>query len=62
MAQLRRIDPSGRVFTSYHIFLLAFILLGLNILFNLYNQHILGLGYPFNTFLFIPEDRFADFF
>jgi hypothetical protein len=49
-------------YTSKHIFLLAFFILCTNFLINIFNQHVLGLGYPHNTFLFIPEDRFADFF
>ncbi|MBY0433304.1 MAG: hypothetical protein K2U26_04260 [Cyclobacteriaceae bacterium] len=51
-----------RSYASKDILILALCFLILNILVNLFNKYVLGLGYPHNTFLFIPEDRFADFF
>ena len=52
--------PRG-TFHSKHILILAFIILSINILFNVllaYN----GMGYPYDTFLLSPIDRFGDFF
>src|SRR5882672_9825949 len=46
---------------SKHILILAFAVLCLNIIANLVYS-FKGIGYPHNTFLLNPVDRFGDFF
>ncbi len=50
-----------RSYGSKDILLLAFVILCLNIVINLFNKYYLGLTFPYDTFLHFPWDRFADF-
>jgi len=50
-----------KTYTTRDVLLLAFCVLCTNIVIN-FIYSLKGFGYPYNTFLFIPEDRFADFF
>ncbi len=52
----------SRKYESKHVLAAAFIVLCINAAYCFYNEYALGLGYPYSTFLFNPEDRFADFF
>jgi hypothetical protein len=46
---------------AFAIFALIFLLTSLNAIFNILATE-LGYNYPYTTFLFSPEDRFADYF
>lgn len=42
--------------------IIIFAGLAISLFYHYFMSAYFGLGYPFNTFLFIPEDRFNDFF
>ncbi len=48
-------------YTSKHIFIGAFLFLCVNVLINLI-YYFLGYPHPYTSFLFLPYDRFGDFF
>ncbi|MEJ0055055.1 MAG: hypothetical protein WDN75_05015 [Bacteroidota bacterium] len=51
----------NRPYSSRDILVLAFGFLCINIVINLYNASN-GLGFPYDSFLYDPADRFGDFF
>jgi hypothetical protein len=65
MIKPANIDEQGTALKNHKVYLLALIILvgfAISVFFHYFYGQYLSLGYPFNTFLFKPSDRFVDYY